>query len=401
MIALGLVIACATHQAAETSGPIANVHIQKGAQVKRLPTIGYRPTDPPTADAEWMVEAVAGAQWDEALAGAASELIATLRDPQRMMSPRGMATATARSGFPGAARFAKTVTDGAYPGKMVNAILTTSQGMPVDVGLAKRRFADGEVLWVVAWAPHLADMDPIPRTVPLDASVTLRMDQIGKGDARLFVSPPDGPVRELSISSGIARWVDGFDVPGEYRFEVIADEDGQGSLSLLFSVFADQQPRAMPLAPMPPRTPPDPRQAETFLLESLNRLRADHGLHAVKPFGLFDRLTREHSALMGHTGIVAHSLPGHGTVANRAAQLAHPRAEHHENVAAAPTAADAMSLVQLSPAHLKNLLCESCTHVSIGASLEPVLDRLPRLFVTWELLEFPMGPPREIDDYNR
>ena len=59
------------------------------------------------------------------------------------------------------------------------------------------------------------------------------------------------------------------------------------------------------------------------------------------------------------------------------------------------------SMVRLSPAHLKNLLCERCTHASIGASLEPVLDRIPRLFVTWELLEFPQGPPREIDDYNR
>ena len=118
-------------------------------------------------------------------------------------------------------------------------------------------------------------------------------------------------------------------------------------------------------------------------------------------FPLFEGLAREHSALMGHTGLVAHDLPGHGTVSRRAAEFAHPRAEHHENVAAAPTAQDAMRLVELSPAHLKNLLCESCTHVAIGASLEPVLDRLPRLFVTWELLEFPIGPPREIEDYNR
>ena len=205
MIVLWLALACATTQVPGASGPTANVHVQKGAQVKRLPTIGYRPVDPPNADAKWMVEAVTGAQWDEALAGAAAELIATLRDPERMMSPRAMATATARSGFPGAARFAKTMTAGGHPGKMVNAILTTSLGMPVDVGLAKRRFADGQVLWVVAWAPHLADMDPIPRTVPLDSSVTLRIDQRSKGDARLFVAPPDGPVKELSISTGVAR----------------------------------------------------------------------------------------------------------------------------------------------------------------------------------------------------
>jgi hypothetical protein len=366
-----------------------------------MQTVAYRPVEAPNADAAWMVDAVTGAQWDDALAAAASELVATLRSPERMMSPRAMATATARSGFPGAARFAKTLTAGGHPGNMVNTILTASQGMPVDVGLAKRQFADGQVMWVVAWAPHLADMDPIPRTVPLDSSVTLRIDRIDKGDARLFVAPPDGPVRELSMSSGVARWVDGFDVPGEYRFEVLADDDGQGSLALLFSVFADQQPQAMPPAPLPPERSPDPRASETWLLAALNELRQEHGLHPVKPFSLFEGIAREHSALMGHTGIVAHSLPGHGTVSKRAAQFAHPRAEHHENVAAAPTAEDAMRLVELSPAHLQNLLCEPCTHVAIGASLEPVLDRLPRLFVTWELLEFPLGPPREIDDYNR
>ncbi len=299
MIGLWLALACATTGTGK-SGPLARVHVKQGASVKRMPSVSYRPIDPPHADAVWMVDAVTGAQWDEALASAASELIATLRTPERMMSPRAMATATARSGFPGAARFAKTLTSGEPPGAMVNTILTASQGMPVDVGLAKRQFADGQILWVVAWAPHLADMDPVPRTVPLDASVTLRIDRIDKGDARLFVAPPDGPVRELSMSSGIARWVDGFDVPGEYRFEVLADDNGQGSLALLFSVFADQQPKAMPSAPLPPERSPDPRSAETWLLGALNDLRRDHGLAPVKPFPLFEGIAREHSALMGH-----------------------------------------------------------------------------------------------------
>ena len=34
--------------------------------------------------------------------------------------------------------------------------------------------------------------------------------------------------------------------------------------------------------------------------------------------------------------------------------------------------------------------------VSIGVALEPVLDRPPRLFVTWELMEFPHGVPRRM-----
>ena len=62
---------------------------------------------------------------------------------------------------------------------------------------------------------------------------------------------------------------------------------------------------------------------------------------------------------------------------------------------------EALFLVSDSPGHLRNLLCDTCNHASIGVALEPVLDRIPRLFVTWELLEFPKGPPVEIDRYNR
>jgi hypothetical protein len=70
-------------------------------------------------------------------------------------------------------------------------------------------------------------------------------------------------------------------------------------------------------------------------------------------------------------------------------------------VAVATSAEDALSLVMDSPGHLRNLLCESCTHASIGVALEPVLERRPRIFVTWELLAFPDGAPRPIDHYNR
>jgi hypothetical protein len=395
------ILACATTPDVAQTTPGTAVHQRVEGRLKRMETVAYRPDDPPNADALWLVESLPMAQWDLGLAAAAGEIISTLRSPDRLMTPRAMATATARTGFPGAARFGKTVTSGAYPSNLVDPIVNAARGMGIDVGLAKRAFADGRVLWVVAWAPHIADMDPTPRTVPLDAGVTVRIDRIEKGDARLFVAPPDAPVRELSMTSGVARWVDGFDVPGEYRFEVVAETGGVGTVALLFSVFADQQPRRMPAASDPPADTADPRAAEAMLFEALNTLRAEHGLQPVSLFPLFDRITREHSALMGHTGIVAHDLPGHGTVAERAAAFAHPRADHFQNVAGAPTAGDALTMVQLSPAHLKNLLCEGCTHVSIGAALEPVLDRIPRLFVTWELLRFPQGAPVEIDHYNR
>ena len=104
--------------------------------------------------------------------------------------------------------------------------------------------------------------------------------------------------------------------------------------------------------------------------------------------------------MMAATGVVGHRIAGHTDgVPARAHRTAHPRARHHENVAAAASAEAALALVADSPGHLRNLLCEHCSHASIGVALEPVLDRPPRLFVTWELLEFPQGPP-QILHYN-
>ena len=65
--------------------------------------------------------------------------------------------------------------------------------------------------------------------------------------------------------------------------------------------------------------------------------------------------------------------------------------EHYESIAAAQSAQEALDIVVSSPAHIQTLLCEDCTHISIGATIEPVLNRIPRLFVTWEMIRFPQG----------
>ena len=50
------------------------------------------------------------------------------------------------------------------------------------------------------------------------------------------------------MTSGVARWVDGFDVPGEHRFEVVAEEKGQGRLVFCSASSLTAAPR-MPAAP--------------------------------------------------------------------------------------------------------------------------------------------------------
>jgi uncharacterized protein YkwD len=101
---------------------------------------------------------------------------------------------------------------------------------------------------------------------------------------------------------------------------------------------------------------------------------------------------------MAATGILDHAIPGQTDgVAAQAWRRYHPGARHTEALAAAFTPEDLLDVIWLSPGHRRNLLCEDCTHVAVGVALEPVLDALPRLFATFEMLAFPQGEPRAIE----
>ena len=400
MILLSLLLACAK-PAPSAGEAVRGPWVRRGGRLERLAAVAFMPVDPPSDEAKWVVGAVGDAQWDRSPMGAVQDLVGAAR-PTGILGPRSTSVALSRSGYPGQARFSRLVNDGTHPASLVApAVQAAAQGK-VDVALASRKYADGRVLWIFGWAPHKADLDPVRRDIPLDGGISLRVDLVDRGDARLFVDRPYATVEELALTSGVSRWVDGFHSPGEYRLEVVVSRDGVSEGVLLFSLFVETEVSEMGRLPGPPVSAPDPVAAERTLYALVDKARKDHGLSPVARFPLFEGLAREHAALMAHSGVVAHRLPGVSDgVEAKAAKLAHPRAIHHENVAAAATAEDAHALVEGSPAHLANLLCEKCSHVSIGATLEPVLDRVPRLFVTWELLEFPQGPPREIDHYHR
>jgi uncharacterized protein YkwD len=363
--------------------------------------VAFQPIDPPNDDASWLKDAVGDAQWDAGLMSAVQDLVGA-SSLTGLLAPRATDAALARHGYPGQARFSRLVNKGDRPAALIEPAVQAAAKGKVDVALARRAYADGKVLWILGWAPHRAEMDPIRRDIPLDGGITVRADLVDRGEARLFLSRPHGTVEEMALTSGVARWVDGFHAPGEYRVEVVVSKDKIASVVLLFSLFVETEVPKVGRLPSPPGVAPDPAKAEQILYDLVSKTREEHGLPKVARFPLFEGLAREHAALMAHEGVVAHTIPGVSDgVEVKAAKLAHPRARHHQNVAAAASAVDAHALVVRSPAHLANLLCEKCSHVAIGATLEPVLDRIPRLFVTWEMLEFPQGPPREIDHYNR
>lgn len=369
----------------------------------RAPEVRYRPAAPVDEAGQWLVGGTGGT-WDKGLVVACESLLAVTRDRGAALSPAATTGAAARAGYPGPARFARVLNGGALPEALLEQISSSEAGRAraLDVGLARRAWGDGLVLWIVAWSPRLVELDPLPRDLALDDGLPVRVDAQKGVDLALYVAPPDAPVDELGLQSGVSRWLDDFHSPGEYRIAIAIKNGGdEPEIALRFSVFVDQPPAPLPsLRPL--SAAPDPVAAEALLYDQLNELRLSHGLRPVAAFPLFEPLAREHAAFMASAGLVAHRLPGLTEgVAARAANIAHPRSIHHENVAAAASALDAHELVATSPPHLANLLCEDCTSVSIGVALEPVIGRPPRLFVTWELLETPNGTPRPIDHYNR
>jgi len=335
------------------------------------------------------------AQWDAGLRAATSELLSAATDRSARIPPAAAATAAARVGFPGQARFARQLNGGAFPEALLEDVYASQRGHPLDVAISRRDYGDGMALWVLGWAPHVVDLDPLPALLALDDQLAVRIDTEDDASSRLFIAPPDGTVEELHIKPGVSRWLDRFHVPGEYRLEVIVGEHVRSEVGLLFSVYVDRPAPEMPRLSAQPLPPPDPAAAERTLYAALQALRAERGLRPVERFPLFEPVAREHAALMAAHGAVRHRIPGVTEgVPTRARRLSRPAARHEESVAAAASAEEAMQLIASSPAHIRSLLCEDCTHAAIGVALEPTLEHTPRLFVTWELLAFPQGPPQ-------
>ncbi|RME20336.1 MAG: CAP domain-containing protein [Deltaproteobacteria bacterium] len=405
LLALPALVGCAGRSAGR--GPVRPGD-SVAARAAGITEVRFRPVfELPGEDAARLVEAVPGGQWDRGLAEVAEVLLSLHVERSAYIDVATTSLVTARAGYPGQVHAMRGLTGGAFPEQLAAAIARATAGVPaVDLGLAVRRFDDGTALWVLTWSRHRALLDPLPRDIALDDPVPVRVDiedPALKGAAlRLMVAPPHGPVEELRLTEGLTRWLDMFHEPGRWRLEVVARQGEHTEVLLLFSVFVDAPPPEP--RPLATRMPPveNPIAAEQALLAQLNALRADNGLAPVQWFSTFEPLVREHSAYMAAVGQARHVIDGLTPgVQVRARSFAFPFAFHHEAVAAALTATEAMQLVVDSPAHRRTLLCEPCTHVTIGAALEPVLDRQPRIFVTWELLEFPKGPPRRLDAAER
>ena len=152
------------------------------------------------------------------------------------------------------------------------------------------------------------------------------------------------------MTSGVSRWMDRFHEPGPYRLEVLRTDGAVAEVVFLFTLWVDAPPEEPALLGESMTTVADPIAAESTLFDRLDALRRARGLGGVQRFDAFLPVTREHSAFMAATGVVAHQIPGvTDGVAARIQGAFHPRPVLHEDVAAAASAASAAALVEDSP----------------------------------------------------
>lgn len=324
------------------------------------------------------------ARVDLGLRGAAEELASVATNIDARLTPGAVRLALARAGYPGDAQFFRFVGGTTISPDVLAEI---PHGEPVDVGWAFRDFGDGRRWWVLGWARRRGTIDPVPRGVRLGSGTGVRVD--GLDSPTLFVGTPDGGVTEMSATAGTTRWLGSLYAPGEYRVEIVEAD----RVAYLFSLFVGVTPS--PMAPLPTPVPVEnPLTAADALYADVARLRASLHLPVLTRFEAYEAPSREHAACIALTGILSHATASCPGVPDVAGRDFFPRAKHHEDLAVAPTAAEAWDVILASPGHRRNLLCTDCTHIAVGAALEPAVS--PRLFFAIETLEFPDGTPQPI-----
>ncbi|MFT4979575.1 MAG: hypothetical protein ACI8S6_005487, partial [Myxococcota bacterium] len=142
---------------------------------RSLLEVRYRPGEPGDASGRELLERLQRAQWDDGLHTATGELLAATADRSARIPPSVAAAAAARVGFPGQARFARQLNGGAFPTVLLDDVRAAGRRRPLDVALSRRDYGDGMTLWVLGWAPHVVDLDPLPALLALDEPLALRM----------------------------------------------------------------------------------------------------------------------------------------------------------------------------------------------------------------------------------
>lgn len=249
---------------------------------------------------------------------------------------------------------------------------------------------DGSLFAVVLASERKARLEPFPRDVAPGTAAVLRGELVaGLSEPQVFVTDPDGAVRELATSGGRrfeARV--SFGAAGRYAVELVARGAAETEVAALFTVSAGDAP----LDPRPRALGPDPGDdaaAEDAVLQAINATRRARGLEPVARDDALARIARSHSAAMRAEGRVAHVVAGSGALGERLRLARIPYRRAFENVARGESPPAAHETVEESPAHRANLLRAEVRRAGVGVARGRLASGDPVVYLTEILVEPP------------
>jgi uncharacterized protein YkwD len=220
------------------------------------------------------------------------------------------------------------------------------------------------------------DIEAIPRKLSSGEHVKIggKMRPTLHSPEVLF-TPPRGQVERVATSAVADTFVARFDCnrgDGHYQVEIEA-EDARGPMVLAnFPLYCGIDPPArFAVAASTDVRTVDPVEAESELLEQLNRDRKAHGLPVFVHDPRLALIARRYSREMAETGEVVHNSRRSGRTEERvlAAGLSPAPTCIGENVSSALSAADAERGFMASPGHRDNILDRALTHVGVGVAV--------------------------------
>jgi len=221
-------------------------------------------------------------------------------------------------------------------------------------GVAAAPLAGKEAVVALLTAAHATELNALPGQVQpgtaLEIDATLAP---GLSAPRLFLLRPGGVVEEQHVSTDGRRLRGTLTLAhrGEYTVELLATGSGGPQVAAIRRVFA-----GVPLPDIPPKEEPHGDRGLAAVEHAVARLRAAHGLPAVRRDPALDRVADGHSREMARTRTFAHVLRSDGSMGDRLRKAGYAYQVAGENIGLSVDALGAHEAVASSPAHLANLL---------------------------------------------
>ena len=203
----------------------------------------------------------------------------------------------------------------------------------------------------------------------------------GHGDLRVLATTPSGRVLEVRprwegtnpkahrrgrFCAGLGRAE-----RGRYQLELMVDGAFGPEVAALFPLFVGESPPALRVQKIYPAATLDRESVEQEVLALLQKSRRRAGLAPLIAQAGLERAARHHSGEMLARGFFGHRSPWRGGLARRLADEQLPYSHASENLVLSTSAERAHDALMASPAHRRNLLDPTLTHVGIGVAVSP------------------------------